>query len=193
MAPAPIGERFGKLVVVAEGERDTNCRAMLCVCDCGERATIKLKCLRAGDNKSCGCTIIRYDHPLERSQRRVYRAYAESGLGFPDFVRLASADCFYCGCPPSNRANALREGQRYRPRSQEDIAKGEWQYSGLDRVDNAEGHTASNCVPCCYPCNRAKMQQSAEAFVQLCNRVARKHPLPEGDIELSVESRRRDI
>lgn len=29
--------------------------------------------------------------------------------------------------------------------------------TGLDRIDNAKGHLQSNCIPCCWECNTARM------------------------------------
>lgn len=45
---------------------------------------------------------------------------------------MLSNKCFYCGLPSSQG------------------------YTGLDRLDNEEGHTVDNCVPCCWPCNFAR-------------------------------------
>lgn len=48
---------------------------------------------------------------------------------------------------------------------------------GLDRVDNLQGYTTDNVVPCCRPCNVAKMTQTVGEFVARCHRVAQRHAL----------------
>lgn len=58
------GERFGSLVVdggrgfLGEGRRKR--AAYECRCDCGERVVIRLKHLRSGHTKSCGCLVLRH-------------------------------------------------------------------------------------------------------------------------------------
>lgn len=49
------------------------------------------------------------------------------------FLEMVHSPCFYCDKP------AAKGGR-----------------NGVDRVDNAVGYTMSNCVPCCFLCNRAK-------------------------------------
>jgi hypothetical protein len=53
----PIGQRFGRLVVVELSEARTNSgsRKYLCVCDCGIEKLFSAADLRRGDSKSCGC------------------------------------------------------------------------------------------------------------------------------------------
>jgi hypothetical protein len=51
-----IGERFGKLLVIAEGEtRSKWKRYFLCKCDCGKEKEIYMGSLRRGLTTSCGC------------------------------------------------------------------------------------------------------------------------------------------
>ena len=54
---APIGQHFGKLMVLQEGPLTgkRNRRTMLCRCDCGTEKVITLEKLRSGRSKSCGC------------------------------------------------------------------------------------------------------------------------------------------
>jgi hypothetical protein len=47
---------------------------------------------------------------------------------------------------------------------------------GLDRVDNDKGYELTNLVPCCYPCNIAKANQTRESYINRCRRVAARHP-----------------
>ena len=56
--PAFIGERYGRLVVVAayqESDGRRNRRTVRCVCDCGVEIAVKDDQLQCGKTRSCGC------------------------------------------------------------------------------------------------------------------------------------------
>lgn len=52
--PPPIGETFGKLVVMAETVQ-VGYRMMYCICACGNTTIKPLPNLKRGYVKSCGC------------------------------------------------------------------------------------------------------------------------------------------
>lgn len=72
------GERFGRLTVIRESERQYGHRYILCQCDCGNLKTINLNSLVRGTSTSCGCYRKEYirqrntthgltkDHKIER-------------------------------------------------------------------------------------------------------------------------------
>lgn len=51
-----LGQRFGRLAVIAEGNRaaDGHIR-WRCLCDCGEETMVNGRCLTTGSTISCGC------------------------------------------------------------------------------------------------------------------------------------------
>lgn len=51
--PIAVGERFERLVVIAEKERGE--RRVLCRCDCGQTKLVAVSNLRSGRSRSCGC------------------------------------------------------------------------------------------------------------------------------------------
>lgn len=55
------GERYGRLVVVDRALNDGKRTMWNCVCDCGNRVTVRAENLRSGNTKSCGC--IEKDRP----------------------------------------------------------------------------------------------------------------------------------
>ena len=56
MTKRPIGERFGRLVIIGPGVRSVNGRfRWKCLCDCGELINVRLNNLTSGRTKSCGC------------------------------------------------------------------------------------------------------------------------------------------
>lgn len=68
-----------------------------------------------------------------------------------EFRVLAESHCHYCGDPP--------DGKTHR-------------FLGIDRVDNDLGYITGNCVPCCWPCNRAKGTMSCQEFLEVCRKVS---------------------
>ena len=70
-----------------------------------------------------------------------------------DTSGLLLSDCYYCGKPSV-------EGVKIH---------------GLDRIDNSRGYHLDNVVPCCEQCNRAKLADTKEDFIDMCKRVADRH------------------
>lgn len=71
------GQRFGRLVVLAEGMRkphgknsNKSKRTWICVCQCGGFTQTTGESLRCGDTKSCGCArTTEHLHPIYESRR----------------------------------------------------------------------------------------------------------------------------
>ncbi len=169
------GAQFGDWTVLERGARG-KCgdQAMwLCRCVCGKERLVRSGALRRRQSLSCGCTRT-YDHntiPQGSPQEYVWRfnTYADKaqrrGLSFEldlaQFIELASRDCHYCGSAPALKV------RKHRVRAESSLM------NGIDRVDNAVGYVASNCVPCCTWCNEMKRHRSAKHFVAHAHRIAR--------------------
>ncbi len=55
-SPTPVGERFARLIVLAEApQREDGVRRWLCRCDCGRETQPTAQKVRSGGTKSCGC------------------------------------------------------------------------------------------------------------------------------------------
>lgn len=50
-----IGQRFGRLVVLAKVQDAKGRSAMQCRCDCGAERVVRLSLLQSGNTRSCGC------------------------------------------------------------------------------------------------------------------------------------------
>lgn len=67
------GQRFGRLVVIAESERSRyRKRRWLCRCDCGGETTTDTNKLKSGSTRSCGCL---------RDEAAAGRQYKHGGKG----------------------------------------------------------------------------------------------------------------
>jgi hypothetical protein len=110
--------------------------------------------------------VIKYE-PKEASARVVWKNnYKE--MPFEEFLAMSQVDCFYCGKPPSNCQNPAA-GKNSSSRMREE---GYFTYNGLDRKNSSLPHSVENCVPCCWPCNKAKGTASSEEFIERCTRIA---------------------
>jgi hypothetical protein len=79
-------------------------------------------------------------------------------LTYEQFVHLIKRCCYYCGAPPfAERHNRSRTASIL--------------YTGIDRVDSAQGYVIDNVVSCCRNCNWAKGTKSVSEFYAWVNRV----------------------
>ena len=66
-----IGQRFGKLTVISEGNllkksSGKNIRTWICQCDCGNQCEVQTQYLQNGDTGSCGCSHSRGEAEIIR-------------------------------------------------------------------------------------------------------------------------------
>ena len=86
-----------------------------------------------------------------RGKLSTYQLNAENrglkfSLSLEEFSEILAMACTYCG---------INSGK-----------------TGVDRKDNKKGYTIANSVPCCWQCNRMKMNDEAEDFIRHCKRIA---------------------
>ena len=177
-----LGQRFGRLTVIAPAPTKHRRARWICQCDCNSPAvTTTGRNLVSGRKKSCGC--LRREMGKQRailynSTRDIlpdgeaafnylyanYRYHAEErDLDFPlskdDFKNLTKGTCVYCGVSP------------YQMYSNTNL-KSQYIYNGVDRKDNSLGYTLENSVSCCGICNDMKRRRSAEEFVLQCKAIS---------------------
>lgn len=162
------GKRFGNLIAKKRlNKTKQSCRVWECQCDCGKIVEVKSAFLKNGTTKSCGCRRIMYKDPTIRAKKMIYSSYKISAkkkglnfnIDFEDFLRLISSNCHYCDSIPKN---VKRDGK---------IIKTEFIYNGIDRMDNKQGYSLGNCVPCCSFCNKAKKNLSLREFLSWGTRL----------------------
>lgn len=191
-----VGQKFGMLTVTGLLNFDKfGNRKVLCICDCGNEKKAALYKLRNGDTRSCGClqkqnankqlekaaannpNLLKKQEPRLATAKNTWRnRYSDGNLSFDDFMVLSQQNCFYCGCPPSNRTNCyLTKDNRYSEIRQ---LSGYFIYSGLDRIDSNLPHNLDNVVPSCIRCNKAKLEQSKEHFFAWISKVYELHCKP---------------
>lgn len=162
-----VGNKYGRLTVTdyAGVSKTKKAHKWTCECSCGKIIQVRSGALKSGNTKSCGCLK---DESVpeniksagEASANRVFRTYKanskrknlEFALSINEFKDISSKNCFYCGCDPKNFFKR-HDGNGY------------FIYNGIDRKDNNKGYIASNSIPCCATCNRAKSNMSFEDFI----------------------------
>ena len=163
------GKRYGMLTVLRKANRTHFGSAMWeCVCDCGCEYLAIGTALRAGGAKSCGCSTGNHKPPGVSARRLLFNRYRHSarsrghefGLSYEEFASIISADCFYCGIPPSGEVRGWSE------------KSGAVLYSGIDRVDSSRGYSKDNVVACCRQCNIAKLNHSVQDFIAWIKRAS---------------------
>lgn len=160
------GQRYGHLVVTEiadRGDRRDHHTYWLCKCDCGKEKVVQSSNLTRGRSASCGYCPQRKPEgePVRNDLLFSYKYHAQRRnhtweLSDGEFDKLISADCHYCGLPPSTVRTV---------RSHKII------HSGIDRVDNTLGYIPGNVVPCCGTCNRIKGVMSVDEFLTWVARI----------------------
>ena len=65
------------------------------------------------------------------------------------FKELSKQQCSYCG----DRLDKLENK------------------AGVDRIDNTKGYILKNCVPCCWFCNKTKLDRNRNIFINHCKKI----------------------
>lgn len=173
------GKRYGKLTVLQKANsvrtRTGAYTMWRCHCDCGAKTVVRTSHLTEGRTKSCGCLFLQSltDKPRGRKPtgtaylRYVFGYYLKNAasrklpfeIDFDRFCSLVTRNCHYCGSPPCQGKNKARLDRPV-------VFNGIIKHNGLDRVNNEEGYTQANTVPCCKHCNRAKRDRTVAEFKQ---------------------------
>ena len=171
-----MGKKFGRWTVIKRIYPNKGEQTMyLCKCECGTERIVQGGNLRGGTTKSCGClkkelaskqSILNPGVASMRALIGNYKKRAEKrGIEYKlteeQFAEITQQDCYYCGTKPNNVA---------KNRS----CNGKYIYNGLDRVNNNNGYTVENIVPCCKICNRAKDVLNLQEFKDWVKRVYNK-------------------
>lgn len=143
------GQRFGRLTVIREAERQYGHRYILCRCDCGNEKSINLNSLIQGTSNSCGCYRREFITNRNYKHGHTYRAN-----GMERLYRIWQGMKRRCREP--NEPNYRNYGGRGITICDEwydnYVAFREWSYSNgysddltIDRIDNDKGYYPDNC------------------------------------------------
>lgn len=162
LVPDYLNKTFG-LLTVLERIEDKNLGGVhyRCRCRCGNEGVYYWWDLKVGRRTTCGCVspVLKYE-ATERCFNSLFLQYqwgaVKRGFSFEltkdEFMTLVGKNCFYCEKEPLQIHRIM------------DRNKACIKYNGIDRVNNKEGYTPNNCVPCCKTCNIAKRNMSFDDF-----------------------------
>lgn len=180
-------KRFERLLVIKPTkDRRKGLVIWECLCDCGNLCYIVSADLIHGSTRSCGClrfgSIVRNNtkcflnkkswikYTIDKARYRLKNTTLEFTLTLEQWEDLVQKECVYCLSKPNRPYLTKEDGIIY--------------LNGIDRVDNTQGYTPENCVPCCTICNRAKNGMPEVEFKEYVKQTVRNHILKMSDQEL---------
>ncbi len=168
------GTRIGSVTVIsmAEGKEHTY-QNWLARCDCGNefvngsyKFSNAIKDEKNLTCKSCAPTgrprIADNGAHVNYAFARYIKGAQARNIDFfiskEEFRKLIESDCKYCGVAPEAKKTHVN-------------LTGEYNWTGVDRVDNSKGYTLENSVPCCHRCNFAKADRDVDEFLEWASRI----------------------
>lgn len=172
------GKRFNSLTVVRYDHTDKNQRGAtvwLVRCDCGTEKLLLKSSIISGRLKSCGCMQYKTGYRVSREDYAItqiinsYKSNCKKEwiLTREQCVVFFKSLCFYCG-------NMGKSVYRH--------SGCNFQYTGIDRLNNDLGYFKENCVSCCIICNRAKNKLTKEQFINYISSLITKNIVECGKI-----------
>lgn len=175
-----IGDKFNSLTVISEAfkEKSGNTSRFYfnVKCDCNTefktsatRLRIKstVKCIncamrdRSNNLKPISQISQLYNHRIIQRCKKDNIYY---NITIEEFENIITKNCHYCNTEPKELS--LFKKLKY-------INTNKLKANGIDRKDNDQGYILNNCIPCCYICNRMKMDLSYDAFLEHINKIKR--------------------
>lgn len=176
---------FGDWTVLGQANSVNNKKCVFARCKCGVEKVVQFANIVNGSSTRCyNCarkiTANKNREKADRSgivnQKCAFGRYKQGAakrklsfsITFDEFLEIASKDCHYCGCGPSNCYD-LKYCKG--PLKGESRAGKPFVHNGIDRIDSKKGYASENCVPCCKKCNIAKNNMSEIEFYEWIDRV----------------------
>jgi hypothetical protein len=140
-------------------------------CTCGKEKIVRGADLSQERTKSCGCLSSENTAEFNRRTKTkiaydtfgvVWQSYKRGAkvrgftflLSKEEFYSLTQKECHYCGAPPAQVRKARVVGKL-----------SSFIYNGIDRKDSSIGYETTNCVPCCWECNKMKSDTPYDKFI----------------------------
>lgn len=171
-----IGDRFGKIVVINEGGRDsTGHSRWICQCECGKIWEVDATPLKSGQTKSCGCKKkqVKSDHPAWKGfgeMSSVIYTIAKRGAIARNLDFLVTPQYIWNLFLKQNRKCALTGIELKFPDKIDNKKSGT---ASLDRIDSSKGYIEGNVQWVHKKINIIKRELSEEEFINWCRLVVK--------------------
>ena len=138
------GQRYGRLVVVKPLETINKITRWLCKCDCGNEVAVATRSLRTGYTRSCGClhTEIRKKQHFKHGMTGSRLYYIWQGMKRRCYNKNSQKYHLYGG-------RGITVCEKWRSDFEEfyqwSISNGYKNGLTIDRINNKEGYSPSNC------------------------------------------------
>jgi hypothetical protein len=150
-----VGKEINRIKVLSISRVYKKHSQFKCLCFCGKEFDTRTTKLIKGLIISCGCTRRKWGTQV-LTPRAKYLQYkfsaAKRKISFNIdenlFEKLIQINCIYCS------------------------GRNKGSHNGLDRIDNNIGYEVNNIVPCCAICNRAKLEETIEVFLEWRNQFS---------------------
>lgn len=148
-----VGQRFGRLMVVADAGTSTHGKSLWsCACDCGGAITVAAPRLMNGYTGSCGCLRVEAARALSKRPRRTAIKHGRSHDGTPEYITWKSMR-IRCSPSASKSDAALYYGRGIRVCERwssfecffADMGPKPSSLHSIDRIDNDGNYEPSNC------------------------------------------------
>ena len=167
------GDEIGNLTII-RWDRDR--KKWFCKCKCGNDTYASTSHLKSGTKKGCGCLIFAPKKRLpdnlalkncvwQRYKRQAKKRELPFELSKKEFLEIISGKCYYCNSDPISSSKYFRYYDK------------DFNYNGIDRLDNDKGYSRDNCVTCCITCNHAKSAMSTKDFLGFIKKIYENHNL----------------
>ena len=175
------GLRFGNLYVVKYLHKSKDYRDVYeCICDCTRTVKLVGKNLTSGNSTKCRYCKYFFQRK-EKSQagfNRLWLNYVHGAkrrnleflLNKDEFKVITQKNCFYCGIKPSSKS---LPSIKTKYKNTESFNHSVYIYNGIDRINTNKGYNIDNCVACCEMCNKAKLDNSLEIFLDWISRISK--------------------
>jgi hypothetical protein len=176
-------QQFGKLTALrVSDERWNTFKVWECICECGNSCLIRSADL-VRRTRSCGCIAkenlrkraTKHITKADAAISRFYTSYKSHAwprnysfeLTIDQFKAIITQSCKYCGSDDSVMIVRIRGNNS----TNQVLVR--LRVNGVDRYDNTLGYTIENSVPCCSICNIAKMDKTAQQYIDHCRLVTK--------------------
>lgn len=175
-----IGKKYHRLMVMQKtSSGPSHHKRFICICECGSKVTVIKSKILTGHTKSCGCWNKEQTIIANKARKGIFRRSTKDYalrlimaslkgnaksrglkicLSSLEFCSLIYGACHYCGDEKTNKVTIKHRDCTF-------------YYNGIDRLNSDLGYTFSNCVSCCFRCNRAKDIMSYSEFISHIRKI----------------------